>query len=199
VLKDAIERAGYDCGIKPAEAAFYAPKVEFDFFDAIGRRWTLGTVQWDMGLPGRFELEFVGPDNQPHRPEMLHRAILGSLERFLGIYIEHTAGDFPLWLAPVQAVVLPVSEKQEVAAAKVCDTLRDGGVRAETDLRNETLGYRVRGAEVGKVPYVLVVGDREAADGTVSVRKRHSKGQETIGVDAFRSTLEEEIRTRGIS
>jgi len=199
VLFESVERAGFECRTKPGEAAFYAPKVELDFHDALGRAWTLGTIQIDMAMPARFGLRYVGADGQEHQPAMLHRAVLGSLERFIAIYIEHTGGDLPLWLAPVQANVLPVAESHEEFARKVLDVLQGAGVRAELDDRNETLGYRVRGAETQKIPYILVVGDREQADSTVSVRRRHRKGQQTVGVDEFRRQLEEEIRTRGIS
>jgi threonyl-tRNA synthetase len=130
---------------------------------------------------------------------MIHRAILGSLERFIGIYLEHTGGDLPLWLAPVQAAVLPVADRHGEYAQKVARALEDARVAVELDVRSETLGYRVRAAETQKIPYVLVVGDREQADGTVTVRRRHAKGQETVSVDAFRSRIEEEIVTRGIS
>ena len=198
-LIESVERAGFECRIKPGGAVFYAPKVECDFHDALGRAWTLATVQIDMAMPERFGLRYIGTDGQEHRPAMLHRAVLGSLERFIAIYIEHTSGDFPLWLAPVQASVLPVADRHEEFARKVLDALQAGGVRAALDDRNETLGYRVRSAETQKIPYILVVGDREQADSTVSVRRRHRKGQQTVGVDEFRSKIEEEIRTRGIS
>jgi len=198
-LIESVERAGFEYKIKPGEAAFYAPKVEFDFQDALGRAWTLATIQIDMAMPSRFGLRYVGADGQEHQPAMLHRAVLGSLERFMAIYIEHTAGDLPLWLAPVQVSVLPVAERHEEFARKIVDVLQEGGVRAELDDRSERLGYRVRGSETQKIPYILVVGDREQADSTVSVRRRHQKGQQTLGVDELRSKLEKEIRTRGIS
>jgi threonyl-tRNA synthetase len=198
-LVDAVREAGYGCGIKPGEAAFYAPKVEFDFRDVLGRSWTLATLQIDMAMPGRFGLRYVGRDGREHQPSMLHRAILGSLERFIGIYLEHTAGDFPLWLAPVQAVVLPVAERHEEYARKVQGALAAAGLRVELDARNETLGYRVRAAETQKIPFVLVAGDREQADGAVNVRRRHRADQETLSVDRFRALLEEETRTRGLS
>ncbi|MCZ6823188.1 MAG: threonine--tRNA ligase, partial [Deltaproteobacteria bacterium] len=198
-LFESVERAGFDYRHKPGEAAFYAPKVEFDFHDALGRAWTLGTIQIDMAMPGRFGLRYVGADGQEHEPAMLHRAILGSLERFIAIYLEHTAGDLPLWLAPQQVSVLPVTERHEEFGRKVLDVLQVAGVRAELDNRNEKLGYRVRGAETQKIPYILVVGDREQSDGTVSVRRRHRKGQQMVGVDEFRRQIEEEIMTRGIS
>jgi threonyl-tRNA synthetase len=198
-LFESVERAGFDHRHKPGEAAFYAPKVEFDFHDALGRAWTLGTIQIDMAMPGRFGLRYIGADGQEHEPAMLHRAILGSLERFIAIYLEHTAGDLPLWLAPQQVNVLPVTEHHEEFGRKVLDVLQGAGVRAELDNRNETLGYRVRAAETQKIPYILVVGDREQSDSTVSVRRRHRKGQQTVGVDEFRRQIEEEIMTRGIS
>jgi threonyl-tRNA synthetase len=165
----------------------------------LDRSWQLSTVQVDMAMPAGFGLRYIGQDGNEHQPAMIHRAILGSVERFIAVYLEHTGGDLPLWLAPVQAVVLPVSDRHEEYARKVSDTLSDAGVRSEADTRNETLGYRVRGAETQKVPYVLVVGDREKSDGTVTIRRRHKKEQTTAGVDEFRATIEEEIRTRGVS
>jgi threonyl-tRNA synthetase len=198
-LIESVARAGFEPRIKPGEAAFYAPKVEFDFDDTLGRSWTLATVQVDMAMPARFNLRYIGADGQEHEPAMLHRAILGSLERFIAIYLEHTAGDLPLWLAPVQAVVLPVADRHEEFGKKAVGVLREAGIRAELDDRSETLGYRVRSGETNKIPCILVVGDREQADGTLSVRRRHKKGQETVGVDSFCDQLKEEIRTRGIS
>lgn len=198
-LISAVENAGYEAAIRPKQAIFYAPKVEFDFRDVLGRQWTLATLQIDMAAPGRFGLRYIGADGQEHQPAMLHRAVLGSLERFIAIYLEHTGGDLPLWLAPVQAVVLPVSERHSAYGRKVSDALIASGVRAELDSRNETLGYRVRSAETQKIPYVLVVGDREQGESTVTVRRRKHREQSTVGVDAFRSTLGEEIMTRGIS
>jgi threonyl-tRNA synthetase len=198
-LIQAVERAGFPPRIKEGEAAFYAPKVEFDFRDVLDRVWTLATIQVDMAMPGSFELRYIGRDGQEHEPAMIHRAVLGSLERFIAIYLEHTAGDLPLWLAPVQSVVLPIADRHEEYARKVGDALGEAGVRSAVDARNETLGYRVRAAETQKVPYVLVVGDREISNGTVTVRRRHQQGQDTTGVDEFRSHIEEEIRTRGIS
>jgi threonyl-tRNA synthetase len=199
LLTAAVERAGFQCGINPGEGAFYGPKIECNFRDGLGRVWQLSTVQVDMAVPERFGLSYIGSDGQEHRPAMLHRAILGTLERFIAVYLEHTGGDLPLWLAPVQAVVLPVGEQHEEYAGKVDGALRQAGVSSEMDARNETLAYRVRQAETQKIPYVLVVGNREQSDGTVTVRRRHRKGQRTVGVDEFRSTIEEEIRTRGVS
>jgi threonyl-tRNA synthetase len=199
MLREAVERAGFACGLNPGGGAFYAPKIEFNFRDALGRSWQLATVQVDMAMPARFGLQYIGRDGAEHQPAMVHRAILGSLERFIAIYLEHTAGDLPLWLAPLQVLVLPISDRHQEYARKVQRALSDAGVAAELDERSETLSYRIRSAEAQKVPYVLVVGDREQSDGTVTVRRRHRQGQESLGVDAFRARIEEEISTRGIS
>ncbi|HVP29967.1 MAG TPA: threonine--tRNA ligase [Myxococcota bacterium] len=197
-LIQAVKAAGYECGIKPKEAAFYAPKVECDFFDVLGRRWTLGTVQVDMAMPGRFGLRYVGRDGAEHQPAMLHRAVLGSLERFISIYLEHTAGDFPLWLAPVQAVVLPIAERHADYGGKVVETLLAAGVRAELDARNEKLGFKIREAETQKVPLMIVVGDQEQANGTVAPRRRHgpSGSSPSIPLQAFVAQISEEIARR---
>jgi threonyl-tRNA synthetase len=199
LLKDAVERAGYACAIHEGEGAFYAPKVECNFKDVLDRVWTLGTVQIDMALPQRFGLEYIGRDGKEHRPSMLHRAVLGSLERFIAIYLEHTGGDLPTWLAPLQVGVLPVAERHEPTAEKVRATLAEAGIRAEVDARSETLGYRVRSGELLKVPYLVVVGDDEAESGTVTVRRRHSGERQKLGLVEFRDLIQEEVKTRGIS
>ena len=199
LLVDAVERAGFECGIKPREGAFYAPKIECHFNDALGRAWQLSTIQVDMAMPGRFGLKFIGADGAEHEPAMLHRAVLGSLERFIAIYLEHTGGDFPLFLAPQQIAVLPVSDHQTAYANGLVQRLRAAGLRAEADARNETLNYRVRAAETQKVPYVLVVGEREQESGSVSVRRRHVSGQTVLPFDRFQMNIQEEIKTRGIS
>ncbi len=198
-LRDAVERAGYACGINEGEGAFYAPKVECNFKDVLDRVWTLGTVQIDMALPERFGLEYIGRDGKEHRPAMLHRAVLGSLERFIAIYLEHTGGNLPVWLAPLQVVVLPVAERHEGTAEKVREALTGVGLRAEVDARSETLGKRVRGGEVRKIPYIAVVGDAEAESDTVSVRRRHSGEQQKLGLGEFVNLIQEEVKTRGIS
>jgi threonyl-tRNA synthetase len=197
-LIECVKSAGYDCGIKRGEAAFYAPKVEFDFEDVLGRAWTLSTIQVDMAAPGRFELAYVGRDGQEHRPAMLHRAILGSLERFIAIYLEHTAGDFPLWLAPVQVAVLPIAERHADYAAKVHGALVARGLRAELDARNEKLNFKIREAELAKIPVMLVVGDQEVANGTVTPRRRHAaKGAaESVALDAFVNELSAAVAER---
>jgi threonyl-tRNA synthetase len=199
MLADAVERAGHGYEIAAGEGAFYGPKIECHFRDALGRSWQLSTFQLDMAMPGRFGLTYVGRDGGEHVPAMMHRAILGSLERFIGVYLEHTAGDLPLWLAPVQAVVIPITDRQEGYARKVARALEEAGVRAEVDARSETLNYRIRGAELAKIPYLLVVGDREAAENAVNVRRRHDPARLTMGVDALRKRIEEEVRTRGLS
>jgi len=173
------------------EAVFYAPKVEFDFRDVMGRTWTLCTFQVDMSAPDRFDLTYVGRDGQEHRAAMLHRAILGSLERFIAIYLEHTAGDFPLWLAPVQVVVLPIAERHAEWGARVRDALAARGLRAALDDRNEKLNFKIREAETHKIPVMAVVGDQEVANGTVTPRRRHgAKGvAEALPLDAFATEL----------
>jgi threonyl-tRNA synthetase len=197
-LQEAVERAGWRCGIKPGEAVFYAPKVECDFRDVMGRVWTLGTIQIDMSAPDRFDLRYVGPDNQEHRAAMLHRAILGSLERFIGIYLEHTGGDFPFWLAPVQVVVLPIAERHEAWGARVRDALAARGLRVQLDDRNEKLNFKIREAETHKIPVMAVVGDQEVASGTVTPRRRHGeKGPAApVPLDAFVTELAAAVAER---
>ncbi len=191
-LVEAVERAGFACQIKEGEAAFYAPKVEADFKDVLGRAWTLATIQIDMAMPGRFGLRYVGRDGELHQPAMLHRAILGSLERFIGIYIEHTAGDFPFWLSPIQVVILPISDRHADRAHEVRHALTDRGVRAEVDDRSETLGFRIREGQTQKIPLTLVIGDDEVARGTVSPRLRKSKqAMDAMSVEALVTALAE--------
>ena len=199
LLVGAVRRAGFECEIQAGEGAFYGPKIQCDFRDALGRAWQLSTVQLDVAMPERFDLCYVGSDGHEHRPAMLHRAILGTLERFLGIYLEHTAGELPLWLAPVQVVVLPVADRHARYAWEVCLALRERGVDAEMDARSERLGYRVRAGETQKIPYLLVVGDREAAEQSVNVRRRHEKGQETVSLKEFGVRIQEEMKASGIS
>ena len=171
-LVAALEGTGLPYDVNEGDGAFYGPKIDFQIRDAIGRSWQLGTVQLDFQMPERFELEYIGADGAEHRPVMIHRAMLGSIERFIGILIEHTAGAFPLWLAPVQAVVLPISEKFGEYAGGVREHLAAAGVRVELDERNEKLGYRIREAQLAKIPYMLVVGAKEEEAGTVAVRVR---------------------------
>jgi threonyl-tRNA synthetase len=190
-LQAAVESAGHACGLKPGEGAFYGPKVECDVRDAIGRAWTLGTIQIDMAMPGRFGLRYVGRDGAEHQPAMLHRAILGSLERFIALYIEHTRGDFPFWLSPVQVAVLPIADRHHEYAAKVQSALEQAGLRVALDARAEKLGFKIREAELQKIPVMLVLGDQEAAAGTVAPRWRRAReaNAEPVAVDAFVTDL----------
>lgn len=172
LLGETVTRAGKAFTVSPGEGAFYGPKLEFHFKDAIGRSWQLGTVQVDMAMPASFGLTYVGEDGQEHRPMMLHRAILGSLERFLGVYIEHTAGHFPLWLAPVQAVIVPIADRHVEYAKSVRSQMRERGLRVEVDESNERMGAKIRKAQLQRVPYMLVVGDREQEAEAAAVRDR---------------------------
>jgi len=191
-LQQAAERAGYPVKILPGEGAFYGPKIGFDFRDVLERSWTLATVQIDCAMPERFGLKYVTPEGTIATPYMLHRAVLGSLERFIAILIEHTAGAFPLWLAPVQAKVLTLTERQESYGRELMQRLADAGLRAELDDRNEKLGYKVRQAQLEKVPYMLVVGDKEAADGTVAPRTRGGDNLPAMPIDELISKLRNE-------
>lgn len=199
-LQAAIERRGLTYAVDAGGGAFYGPKIDVKFVDAIGREWQGSTIQLDFVLPERFDLSYVGADNQRHRPVMIHRAIYGSLERFVGGLIEHFAGAFPFWLSPVQVRVLPVSEEQNEPAEAVREVLRGAGLRAELDDRAETLSYRIRDSELQKVPYLAVVGRREAESGTVAVRKRGAeKKQVVMPVADFVDRLTEEDRSRALS
>ena len=171
-LRAAITELGYDYEVNEGDGAFYGPKLDFHLTDCLGRTWQCGTIQLDFQLPERFELEYTGEDGAKHRPIMIHRVVFGSIERFIGILTEHFAGAFPLWLSPVQVKVLPISERHHEYAEKVAAQLQEAGLRVEADLRNEKIGYKIREAQLQKTPYMLVVGDKEAETGTVSVRGR---------------------------
>ncbi len=171
-LQEAIEEMTIPYKINEGDGAFYGPKLDFHLQDSLGRTWQCGTIQLDFQMPEKFDLTYVGEDNQKHRPVMIHRAIFGSIERFIGILIEHFAGAFPLWLAPLQVVVMNISQNQEAYAAKVVEELRVAGIRAELDIRNEKIGYKIREAQNKKIPYMLVLGDKEMAENNVSVRHR---------------------------
>ncbi len=200
-LVDAVKRAGFDCTSKPGDGAFYGPKIECNFADVMGRPWTLSTVQIDVAMPGRFGLQYVGRDNALHQPEMLHRAVLGSLERFIALYTEMTGADFPFWLAPVQVSLLPITERHLAYAEKVRDQLESVGIRVFLDARNEKLGYKVREAETQKIPLMLVMGDQEEADGTVTPRHRRGdqKANSAIEVESLVAQLAEDVRLRRVS
>jgi threonyl-tRNA synthetase len=199
-LEEALKRRGLTYRIDHGGGAFYGPKIDVKFNDAIGREWQGATIQLDYELPERFKLEYTGTDNTAHRPVMIHRAIYGTLERFVGFLIEHFAGAFPLWLAPEQVRVLPISDGQLEAARRVAETLTQAGLRVHLDDRNDTLNYRVRDGELMKVPYLAVVGQREADSGTVAVRARGAgKKQEVIPVADFVERLRQEVTTRSLT
>jgi len=198
-LKQALEAAGQQYELNEGDGAFYGPKIDFDVTDAIGRKWQCATIQLDYQIPERFDLKYVGADNAEHRPVVIHRAIFGSFERFIALLIEHFAGAWPLWLAPVQAVVLPISDRHLEYASGVRDQLAAAGLRVELDDRQEKIGYKIREAQLQKVPYMLVAGDREAAEGTVSVRSRSGGDLGARAVSAFIADAGEEIRRKGAS
>lgn len=174
-LREALDEMGVDYQLNEGDGAFYGPKIDFHLRDSLGRTWQCGTIQLDMNLPERFEMEYVGADGQRHRPVMVHRTVYGSMERFIGILTEHFAGAFPLWLAPVQAKVLTITDRADTAALTLTKKLEAAGLRAEADLRNEKIGFKVREAQMMKIPYMLVLGDQEAENGTVSLRTRTGK------------------------
>ena len=184
-LESALNEKGMSYEVDPGGGAFYGPKIDIKIRDAIGREWQCSTVQLDFNLPERFELEYVAADGARRRPIMIHRALLGSLERFFGILIEHYAGKFPLWLAPVQTVVLAITERQEAYARQVLNALQDAGLRADADLRSETIGYKIRDHTLQGVPYLLVIGDREAREGTIAVRSREDGDLGAMSLDDF--------------
>lgn len=191
-LREAVDTTGLDWTLNTGEGAFYGPKLEFHLTDAIGRSWQCGTLQVDFVLPERLDASYVGEDGAKHRPVMLHRAILGSFERFMAILIEHHAGRFPLWLAPTQVVVATITEAADEAAQAACKRLVDAGLRAELDLRNEKINYKVREHSIAKTPLIFVLGEREAAEGTVSIRRLGDKGQEVLALDKAVDILREE-------
>jgi threonyl-tRNA synthetase len=183
-LMDSLKKKGLPFDINEGDGAFYGPKIDVKIKDAIGRSWQCATIQCDFSLPERFDTHYVGADGERHRPVMLHRVILGSIERFIGVLIEHYAGAFPVWIAPVQAVVMCITDAQADYAAQVANTLRDDDVRVELDIRNEKIGYKIREARMQKVPYMIVIGDREMQDQTVTVRERSGE-QQTMTLDEF--------------
>ncbi len=181
------------------EAAFYGPKIDFKIEDAIGRLWQLGTVQWDPNLPDRFGLEYIGEDNKPHRPVMVHRALFGSIERFFGVLIEHYAGAFPMWLAPVQVVVLPITDRVNEYAEKVAAELRGARLRVETNLRSEKIGAKIRDAQMQKVPFMLVLGDREMEQGNVAVRERSKGDIGVMSIEEFKTMARGLVESRALT
>jgi threonyl-tRNA synthetase len=192
-LTRTLDELGLEYVLNPGDGAFYGPKIDMHMTDSLGRSWQLGTVQLDYSMPARFELSYTGADNQEHTPVMIHRAMFGSYERFIGVMLEHYAGELPMWLAPVQAIVLPVSERFNEYATTVRDTLGGEETRIELDVRNESIGRKIREAELRKIPYMLVVGEREQGEGTVSLREHHGGDQGSIPVQGFAERLEGEL------
>jgi len=192
-ILEAVEERKLETQVAYGEAAFYGPKLDFMVRDALGRKWQLGTIQVDYNLPERFDLEYIGADDKRHRPVMIHRAPFGSMERFVAVLLEHTAGKFPLWLAPEQVVVLPLSEKFNDFAKKVCDFLNNSDIRASIDGRNETVGKRIRENELKRIPYLLVVGEKEETTGTISVRRQGEGDKGTMKLEKFVTLLRKEI------
>jgi threonyl-tRNA synthetase len=200
MLQRALERKQIPFRIDAGGGAFYGPKIDIKFKDAIGRMWQGPTIQLDFNLPERFELEYTGTDNRPHRPVMIHRAIYGTLERFTGNLIEHFAGAFPVWLAPEQVRIIPISDAQSEAARAVGARLKAAGLRVHVDDRTETLNYRIREGELQKVPYMAVIGQREAESDSLAIRVRGAgKKQEVMTVDAFLARIGEEVRTKALA
>ena len=196
-LAEALDAKGLPWETLPGEGAFYGPKIEFSLKDCIGRVWQLGTIQVDFSMPGRLDAQYVAEDGARKTPVMLHRAVLGSFERFIGILIEHYEGAFPLWLAPRQAVVVNITDKQADYASEVAERLRSAGFRVEADLRNEKVGFKIRELELAKVPYVVVVGDKEMVSGSVSVRARHGRDLGSLSLEDLMQTLSEEVSRKG--
>ena len=195
-LADAITSIGKEYTVNPGDGAFYGPKLDFHIQDSLGRTWQCGTIQLDYQLPGRFDLEYTGADGEKHCPVMIHRVVFGSIERFIGIITEHFAGVFPVWLSPVQVKVMPITDRTSDYAKDVAAKLSAAGVRVETDLRNEKIGYKIREAQMQKTPYMLVIGDREAESGAVAVRTRSGEDLGAMPLDAFIERITGEIKSR---
>ncbi|GAB4260128.1 threonine--tRNA ligase [Thermincola ferriacetica] len=195
-LKEALAAKGMDFKINEGDGAFYGPKIDFHLMDCLGRTWQCGTIQLDFLMPEKFDLTYVGEDGQKHRPVMIHRVVFGSIERFIGILIEHFAGALPVWLSPVQAKIMTVTDRSKQYAEKVADRLKEKGVRVEVDARNEKIGYKIREAQVEKVPYMLVVGDKEMENGTVAVRKRGEGDKGAVNADDFVALITKEIKEK---
>lgn len=195
-LTDALKAVGKDYVINPGDGAFYGPKLDFHIQDSLGRTWQCGTIQLDYQLPGRFNLEYIGSDSEKHTPVMIHRVVYGSIERFIGVITEHYAGAFPLWLSPVQAVVMPITDRVNDYAKSIAEKLSKLGVRVETDLRNEKIGYKIREAQLQKTPYMLIVGDKEAEAGTIAVRTRGGVDLGAIPAEEFIEKITSEIKEK---
>ena len=197
-LKAAVEEMGKDYVINEGDGAFYGPKLDFHLADSLGRTWQCGTIQLDMQLPERFELEYVGEDGHKHRPVMIHRVVLGSIERFIGVITEHFAGAFPAWLAPVQVKILPVTDRAADYCNNVAAKLDEAGFRVEVDHRNEKIGKKIREAQLSKIPYMLVVGDRDMENNTVSLRLRSGEDMGAMSYEAFEQLIAEDVKSKVI-
>ena len=197
-LRGALDDLGLDYVVNEGDGAFYGPKIDFHLEDSIGRTWQCGTIQLDFQLPQRFELEYTGADGEKHRPIMIHRVVFGSIERFIGILIEHFAGAFPTWLAPVQVKILPISDKYADYSKEVLDKLTEAGIRAEMDTRSEKIGYKIREAQTQKIPYMLVVGQKEEEEKTVSVRSRFAGDEGASSVESFIESIQKEIEEKNL-
>ena len=195
-LRKALEHRGLKYIVNEGDGAFYGPKIDFHLKDSIGRTWQCGTIQYDMQMPEKFDLTYVGEDGEKHRPIMLHRVVYGSIERFIGILIENYAGAFPAWFAPVQARILPITDKHADYAHQIYKKMFDLGLRVKVDDRNEKVGYKIREAQVQKTPYTLVVGDQEVENGTVTVRKHGEKDSTSMTVDEFIAYLQDKVKNR---
>ena len=197
-LKAAVTEMGKDFVINEGDGAFYGPKLDFHLSDSLGRTWQCGTIQLDMQLPERFELEYTGADGEKHRPVMIHRVVLGSIERFIGVITEHFAGAFPLWLAPEQVRILPISDKFHDYAQDVCKQLDMEGLRVSVDTRSEKIGYKIREAQLHKIPYMLIIGEKEVESGTVSVRKRGEGDIGAVRIGEFVDSAKLDIAEKNI-
>ena len=195
-LKEALDERGMPYRINEGDGAFYGPKIDFHLKDSIGRTWQCGTIQLDMLMPERFDLTYIGEDGQRHRPVMIHRVAFGSMERFIGILIEHYAGAFPVWISPVQVKILPITDRNIAYAQGLAFQLREMGIRVEVDQRSEKIGYKIREAQMEKVPYMLVVGDKEQETGVVALRVRGEGDVGTVGFESFKTMIREAIDSK---
>ena len=197
-LREAVTEMGKEYEVNEGDGAFYGPKLDFHLSDCLGRTWQCGTIQLDMQLPERFELEYIGADGQKHRPVMIHRVVFGSIERFIGVITEHFAGAFPTWLAPVQVMILPITDRTHEACIALKQRLDACGIRAEIDMRNEKIGFKIREAQLKKTPYMLVMGDKEVENDVVAVRSRKGGDLGTMGADEFIERVRDEIASKSI-
>lgn len=197
-LRNAITELGYDYEVNEGDGAFYGPKLDFHLTDCLGRTWQCGTIQLDFQLPERFELEYTGSDGEKHRPIMIHRVVFGSIERFIGILTEHFAGAYPTWLAPVQVKMLPIADRHLDRIYEIKKQLEAAGIRVEVDDRSEKIGFKIRSAQLEKVPYMLIVGDKDVENNTVSVRSRKDGEKGAMSVESFIMDLVEEIETKAL-